>query len=820
MVADDDRTGNAFGGNSNRDGEQGAFNNNDVTNGDVEMDEIMRAEMEGGNAAAMRRADEKRPSVAAAEGGDGQGRMFANVEAAGDDVQVDRVGKLRRITQIPISFVLERLQLKLDSADLMVDLLIYIPFLIMFVFFFTNGRDTESNFFVAQGIRNQYELSEYPKTSDQVATFRNEISQNQRLWVELDKNYWGMGNQGDWNPWLADVFVRSTFECDTRDPTAPLPAGSVRAAKGQTLLIGAARARTIRVRADSCALDPYITPENRSLFPSSCYATGHSDGDEDKGPFCTDQVDSNGDPLFQYFSSSQVPGVPIVGWEGVYHSGGYMFQIPFDISCNNALELVNNATGNNDCGFCDQWGSRFVNVEWFAYTPYSDAFHVIKYFQEVDAAGWWRLLYTLRSFQVWTPNYINRTVFEMFFFAFVLYYWAVLIYQSVIAYRESRLLLFWVEMWNVLELANLICFLVVFGVRFAWMAKSSQSNVQFPMAARYPDNLDVIQSLDNTQVVANSVNTLLTFLKALKYVRLNAQLGVLTRTLAVCQQSIAGVLVLFVLIVTSYAVAGWALWGVNMEEYSTLGFSMSASMRLLVGDSDYEFMRQQNRFLATAYFWSFLILGLFLLLNFIIAILSDSFAKISGRAFTQTMEELLLRYYQNMKAFLRPDNIKRIFKGIASGNSEPKLIRSLMRQLEERLKLEEDILNRERAERRRIASEADEASKMYDYDPTLDDDEDIVVHMKHEEFEAWVDPTTYQLLSAHFFDYTWDEMMNEFDDAKKSSEEVDKRMMFDKVESGVKKVVGEELVKVDQLDEVMRTLEAQVREMIENVSKK
>ncbi|CUG86210.1 Hypothetical protein, putative [Bodo saltans] len=184
------------------------------------------------------------------------------------------------------------------------------------------------------------------------------------------------------------------------------------------------------------------------------------------------------------------------------------------------------------------------------------------------------------------------------------------------------------------------------------------------------------------------------------------------------------------------------------------------------------------------------------------------------------MEELLLRYYQNMKAFLRPDNIKRIFKGIASGNSEPKLIRSLMRQLEERLKLEEDILNRERAERRRIASEADEASKMYDYDPTLDDDEDIVVHMKHEEFEAWVDPTTYQLLSAHFFDYTWDEMMNEFDDAKKSSEEVDKRMMFDKVESGVKKVVGEELVKVDQLDEVMRTLEAQVREMIENVSKK
>jgi hypothetical protein len=814
-ASDDDRTAR----NPNTGEQHNMTTTNDVANMDVEMDEIMRAEMQGGNAAAMRRADESRPSGTGGDGEGPQGRMFSNVEAAGDEV-VDRVGKLRRITQIPISFVLERLQLKLDSSDLMIDLLIYIPFLIMFVFFFTNGRDTESNFYVAQGIRNQYGLTEFPKTSDQLGDFRNQMSQNQRLWVELDKNYWGMGNQGDWNPWLSDVFVRSTFECDTRDPGAALPAGSIRAAKGQTFLIGAARARTIRVRADSCALDPYIMPENRSLFPSSCYALGHSDGDEDKGPFCTDQVDSNGDPLFRYYSSSEVPGVPTVGWEGVYHSGGYIFQIPFDLSCDTALELVNNATGNDDCGFCDQWGSRFVNVEWFAYTPHSDAFHVIKYFQEVDGAGWWRLLYTLRSFQVWTPSYVNRTIFEMFFLAFVLYYWGVLIYQSIAAFRESRLLLFWVEMWNILELANLICFLVVFGVRFAWMAKSNSSNIQFPMAPHYPDNLDVLQSLDNTQVVANSVNTLLTFLKALKYVRLNAQLGVLTRTLAVCQQSIAGVLVLFFLIVTSYAVAGWALWGVNMEEYSTLGFSMSASMRLLVGDSDYEFMRQQNRFLATAYFWSFLILGLFLLLNFIIAILSDSFAKISGRAFTQTMEELLLRYYQNMKAFLRPDNLKRIFKGIVSGNSEPKLIRSLMRQLEERMKIEEDILNRERAERRRVANEADEASKRYDYDPAIDDDEDILVHMKHEEFEAWIDPTTYQLLSSHFFDYTWDEMMNDYDDAKKSSEEVDKRMMFDKVEAGVKRVVGEDLVKVDQLDEVLTTLEAQVREMIDNVSKK
>ncbi|CUG20282.1 transmembrane protein, putative [Bodo saltans] len=288
----------------------------------VEMDEVMRAEMQGGNAAAMRRDDAHQQQHQRGEGGGGvpPKRSFSTVGAAGGQEVESRVGKLRRMTQIPISFVLERLQLKLDSANLMVDMLIYIPFLIMFVFFIRGGRDTEPNFFVMQGIRNQMEVTEFPKNHDKLAIFRNEISQNHRLWVELDKNYWGIGNQGDWGPWLSDVFVRTTFECDTRNPDATLPDGSLRAARGQTFLIGAARARTIRTRIDSCGLDPYLMPENKSNFPSTCYAIGHDSNTEDTGPFCTMQVDANGDPLFKYFPPSEVPGVPTIGWEGVYHN--------------------------------------------------------------------------------------------------------------------------------------------------------------------------------------------------------------------------------------------------------------------------------------------------------------------------------------------------------------------------------------------------------------------------------------------------------------------------------------------------------------------
>lgn len=810
---------------------------NDASQGPPVLDEVELAEMRAAEAREKREAELNATTNGPTDIPSPGGRQFAAVEAGENDAadREDRVGQLRRETQIPMNFVIERLQQKLDGSELYLDLLIFVPFLIMFVFFFMSGRDTEANFYVMQGIRNQYQATEYPSNAYKMAMFRQQMAQGMRLWVELDKGYFDMGNQGDYQSYLTDAFIPTTYNCgEGQEETYPTNA-AFRSVRGQTLLLGATRFRTIRARINSCEVDKGLYPKNRSLFPGTCYAIGFDGDVEDTGPFCTDQKDLNGNPLFVYRGCSSVPGVPLVGYNGVYHCGGYMFEIPFNQSCKNAMEIANQAMGNDQCTFNDQWGTRLMVTEFFAYSPLTDSFHSIKLFQEVDASGWWRMNFLLRSFQVWSPKMVPQLVFELFFLLFVLYYWVVYVYNLVKAYQSSETLSYLLAMWNVLELANLVCFMVVFGVRFTWIAKSREANIQFPLPNTYPKNLDALQTLYDMQVMANSVNTLLTFLKVLKYVRLSSMLGILTRTLAMCQQSIAGVLVLFALVVLSYAIAGWSLFGVNMEEYRTLGIAIASSLQVLVGDSNYEDMRRTNRFLAGLYFWSYLILGLFLLLNFIIAILSDSFAKVSGRAFAQSFEELLIRFVQNMQAFLVPSNVKRIVRGLCSGNSEPKLIRQVISQLEERKKVEEGILQTQRDEKLKQLQEMEAASadpnaqnkdtifqnkEQFQYDPMLDGDEEIIVNMRHADLEAFVDPQTFDLLTQHFFDYTWDEMMNDYDDAKKTSEEVDKRLMFDKVSNGVMRVVGDDLQKIEQLDEVLTTLEKHVREMIETIQKK
>jgi hypothetical protein len=738
----------------------------------------------------------------------------------GSETPDDRIGKERRETRIPIQFVVDRLQLKLESGDLYLDMVIFVPFLIMFVFFILLNHAVEENFYVMEGMREQYEDTEFPRNNFKVDMFRNEMANGLRLWVELDKHYFDMGNQGDWGSWLMDTVIASTWNNlpKNNSHSSLLP---IRATRGQSLLIGAMRFRTIRMRHRSCPVFSDIYPINTShaYFPHVCYEVGFGSSGEETEGFCQTIYDprlSYNAPLYVYYPSGSVPGAPIIGQYGVYHSGGWIFQLAFNDTYTDVFN-VGGVVTPNFCSFADNWANRFTITEFFIYTPHTDYFHAIKYFTEVDAAGWWNNEFYLKSFRVWSKRQMGTTVYNVFFFCYVVYYIVMYFLGVVNAAHSKELLKYLTEFWNFLEIASLAAFLVVFSFYFAWINRSVQSlpNLKFPFPPQYPPDLDALVTMVWTVNTANVFTIILTFLRLLKYVRLSSYFGVISRTLAVAQQSIAGVIVLFALVVVSFGLAGWSLWGINLYDYHEPAYAMSAAMRALVGQSLYHDMREINQYLALMYFWAFQILGFYLLLNFIIAILADSFALTSGRAFQQNVEELLVRSYQNMRAFLQPSNLKRIVRLALSGNSEPKLLRRVVAQLMDRKQNEERVV-RELREARKLQQDGDAAA----YDPAVDDDDDIVITMKLSDMAEFIDADTYALLTEHFFNYTWDEIMNEHDDAIKTNEAKDKRLMMHLVREAVLKVVENDIGKIDEVDEVLRTLEDEVHGMIQLLDNK
>ena len=92
---------------------------------------------------------------------------------------------------------------------------------------------------------------------------------------------------------------------------------------------------------------------------------------------------------------------------------------------------------------------------------------------------------------------------------------------------------------------NLATFIAVAALRIWWVLQSPEANFRIPYEGGYPGAMEQILYSFSLQGYLNALNTVITFIKCLKFVRLNDNLNLLTKTLEICQQNIIGVLILF-----------------------------------------------------------------------------------------------------------------------------------------------------------------------------------------------------------------------------------------------------------------------------------
>ncbi|KAJ9464875.1 Polycystin-2 [Diplonema papillatum] len=440
----------------------------------------------------------------------------------------------------------------------------------------------------------------------------------------------------------------------------------------------------------------------------------------------------------------------IIGDISVYHCGGYTVDLPFNSSCR-AVTDATKALQADNAPFIDTLATRFAVAEFFVYSVQTDTYTSVKLFTEFAPGGALVNKWQLRTFAVYTGE---PPILDCFFLAFVLYFcwsfvndWRAFNKGYPPGSRASRgqwwLYLF--EFWNVLELTNLVTFLVVFALQFAWMAACSQESFLFPFQPRYPEEFDHLLNLYMMKVYANSVNTVITFLKFLKYVRLNSRLNVLSATVSLKAPDMFACLIIFVFVVFAYALAATALFGSSISDYRNLFTAYSTLNRMLLGDFDYAALRLENRFLAGLYFWSFVVIGLFLLLNFLVAIMSEGFAEVSGQNADVPLDEQLTKAYTDLKRALRPTRLLQGVKMWLRGNSRHSLL------LRATIKMEDY---------RSILEEAGDAA----------DDQQALIYKR--ELPVFIGREEYALLGGDFMDDVWEDVVYDFRQAEKTNASV------------------------------------------------
>eukprot|EP00760_Papus_ankaliazontas_P033794 PhM_4_TR6742/c0_g1_i1/m.71748 len=542
---------------------------------------------------------------------------------------------LEQYTAIPTRFVLNSLKMKVDTSRLMSELWLFVPFLLSFIFFFLLRRPIEDTYYMSSGINDILVRTDLPD-------------------LKVAKTYKDFGQHSDVERWLDGVVVPTLFE--GRQTTGAAP----NVLRGQNILIGALRLRMQRVTDDSCHAGDF-SPNDL------CYGVASSGN-----------LNKSKTYFHSFWNYSSTGGKVFSGFAAKYPTGGYILDVPYTLSLADARARVRAAIAH---GMLDRVATRFLSTEVVMYNPYLDSFMTSVYSVEFTQEGSLICHVHNFAFNIFDAN-VGMTIYEGYFMAFVLFYVGLITVDLVQSVRKRRALAFIISIWNMLEFANLLIFVVMYIYRIRWHINCSTTDFRIPFTAdRYPTELQDIQDDYIMQVWLNSVNTILTFMKLLKFVRLNNRLNILTRTLSAAQQSLVGVLVLFVYVVFAFAICGNALYGSNLWGFRTIGVAYSTLMRQLLGDFDYQALRYEQEHVTVVFFWGFEVLALFIMLNFLVAVITDGFADVSLTKSHIPLDAAIVKAFREVTFEMMPMSLRRKFVLFRNRTTQTSVIERLMHRI-------------------------------------------------------------------------------------------------------------------------------------------
>jgi hypothetical protein len=698
------------------------------------------------------------------------------------DVQRRRKGAWRGVgmsANATISFehATKAFNSKIQSLVLSGEMRKYIVFMIMFLIFFLTGRDVTSNYYFAKSYKD-------PLLGSEIAL------------LKVAKYFPDIAEAFDFNNWIQDVFLIQMI-----DPQY---------VTGAHFDVGAFRVRTQRVRPDSCSINNEIIPTTMPAAALECYgAWSDENGDDGTASNTYNQVGR-----WKYKTCADMGyGTVTSGQMASYNCGGYFFEVPWWRNATNAAsedmpfpsknwervpfsvtqDLYITPALEHNPPFIDDLATRFVVVEFFAYQPSLETFFSFKLFAEQAAGGLWHTNYQARVLDVFTVSVLSiaKVVFDIAFAFFVLHYiYRFIIDMTTFRKKEGRLLAFFFDTWNFLELVNLGIFMAVFGFRISWMIRCMSTDLQIDKLVytpRYPVELEDILDTYMMQIYLNGINTVLSFLKLLKYFRLNDRLNVLTRTLGESQDSIIGVLLIFFLVVTAFAMTGHGLFGLGVWQFRSIDASYSTLLQMLVGSFDYPAMKNENRVLAGFFFWSYIILGLFCLLNFLIGVLMEAFAEVSKSRSILPLDTVLVKTWEDFKKLCNPTAIMKELSASWDGNSREDLLQRTLECLQEyRLDL------------------------FPPNDPTtIDEDKQLLSRAIY--YQALPEDLVV-MLGEEYAEYVWNDLVYEWDQSEGAQEAIDAQRNLAMTAQGVKLAIGPHM-------EVLESLPARMAKLEQNLIK-
>ena len=165
---------------------------------------------------------------------------------------------------------------------------------------------------------------------------------------------------------------------------------------------------------------------------------------------------------------------------------------------------------------------------------------------------------------------------------------------------------------------------------------------------RYLDIRSYVETMVMSRVVA-ALNAFLSWFKLIAYLELSPQFAIVTKTLSRSAKMVAGFMVVFLLLLYSFAAMYTTCFSTMLFDYSTMTRSALSLFRALLGDVDFDELQAAHWLFGPGFYFLYVSINVFVVLNMLIAIISD--------AYSETQEEL-----KNMPNIQLGSEIVRVLK--------------------------------------------------------------------------------------------------------------------------------------------------------------
>jgi hypothetical protein len=399
--------------------------------------------------------------------------------------------------------------------------------------------------------------------------------------------------------------------------------------RGDLVPIGALRLRTKHVRRGTCQglAAAYGAGGEKDL----CYAHGVSEDTENRDVLqYRDPVSASkdGNPFQYSYAGCEASFAEFFGLIQSYSCGGFIVDVPFNLSYGAAQNVTKTLRSDR---FCYAPSLRLFSLEFFAFHLSTKSYVFVNLVAELASTGGFLQqslstpFVSARSQAHWIGLAVTTLLFVLFFLSRFIRDWRR-------DFRQTRSVInFLLDLWNFLDIVNYLVFFAFCVFYFMWWDVSKSFEQQHPDLGNFQGEFPAkLVDIKNTFVLTrkiNAFNFLLIFLKFLKFLRLNDRVNILTRTLKSAARSILTIIATFSIVVLAYALAANTFYGGDLFSFRNVNNSWASLFRLLIGDFDYDAMRAVNQDVTFVFFWSFVILGLFIFLNMLIAVIMDSFSE-------------------------------------------------------------------------------------------------------------------------------------------------------------------------------------------------